>query len=1348
MSLGVDSETLAARLFALLCRWLSIALVTVGLSLATPGSARAQSGLSAEAEQAFQRGVVAAQQGQWTVALRYFDEARKTAPHQPQILFNLGLGESKLPSRELRAAVWLRAYLATSPRATNEKAVRELIEALDVRLEGALEKILRQTRDLALQLPAGFDRDQALRQVGQTQVAMGDFAAAKETVARMASDDTSGPGRVAEALAEAGDVAGAKRIVAAIKESFHIHRSSAYANIAVTQARAGDVAGAEATLAEARNEDYRIGGLFGVAQVLFQTGRKAEAAAWVMRAKDAIAALPASPRASYYPRLGQMQAAIDDIAGALQTASLIPPQQSGDVLAAVSDAYRRRFDERLKAGDLAEARRLATAITTPAIRSGAYLALHKNRLAAGDWDESLRALDEVADTDSDTANSYADLAQALVRAGDRPRARQVLARAAGRLGKMNELFVGYLVTANIAAGDLDGAKRVIPFLRDKQNALLRYAIGQAEAGDLAGAKQTIAGMQKDHQHDRALTIVADRELAAGNIPAAVQTLSMTADPKARSYRKIAEAQLAAGDLAGALRHAAAITDVSGRSFLYTDIARGQLEHGQLDAALATVLLIPSADVAKYALWPIARWQADQGDVSGALATANRIADEPTRLAVYLDSARAQLAAGHRQGSAATAAQAKALVDGMKDPGQQPLGYMALADFWLHHVGSPALARQSVGIAKSAVGSVADPAKRVELLTRLAATERLVMRWTDSRQSLLLATETAASMDPGESRNAAYKTIASAHAASVYLAAARETAARIASESDRNWALASGAWTYKSAGNAAALRELIAVLTAQEVRESVQSDLAQVLAQQGDRAAAAQIAAALPPTAYGRDNAYHALALAHAKAGDLAAARAAAAEIRGTIHGSDLFVTVARAGDVAWAEQNLRLVYESGREHVRAQVAGARAAGGDLAGAATMFSTIVDLRAKAYVCEGMAAAGDVRAATDCAARLPTHVLRVPVMLRLAQARAERGDLPGAQAILSPLRTGRPGIDLLLKIASAQVASGDEKGASQTLELMHPNDAEFVPWAAYVVATSQPATKLSHATALARGIVDPYWRDRALLALLPRATEQGAAEALVAAVTDALSRSQGRLEQARRELKSRGVAAALKQAEQVVDADAQAITLAELASSGHAGARGAATVVAATSLADGPGKAYLLLDFARARLDAGDAPGAAPLLRAAEPAVRLMTDSLWRARAHADLAQMASQAGATAVAQAAMRLARDTGDRLPEAQKARWLAYLNRPPVAQEAEEARAAVAGTERAKAWTELIEGDLKGPAFTDLAGHLQSISAQTKSKDMVDGLTRTADSLIDASKKVKAEAGKQRDEAAKALRR
>jgi hypothetical protein len=1323
-------------------RSLPVALLALALSLATPGSGPAQSTLSPEAEKAFQRGVLAAQQSQWTVALRYFEEARKTAPSQPQILFNTGLAESKLSGRELRAIAWFRAYLAASPGATNEKAVRELIEGLEVRVEGTIEKILREARDLAVKIPDRFERNYTLGEIGKRQAATGDVQAAKETVARITPGFTSGPSTVAEALAEAGDVASARQMLEAISsdDPDHITRSSAYSRIAPMQARRGDVAGAEATLSAIKRENYRISGLFGMAQALFQAGRKAESAALVTRAKDAIMALPDASRGSYYPSLGQMQASIDDVTAALQTASLIQkPEEKAQVFGAINASYQRRFDERLAAGDLAEARRLASTLTSPAIRSSAYLALSRTHLAARDWDESLRALDEVADTDQDKPLSYGRLAEALVAAGDLSRARQVLASAATRLGKMQQLFLPELVSAYVAAGDLDGGKRVIGFVQNKQNALLRYALGQVKAGDLAGARQTTAGMQKDHQHDRALTIVAEQEIATGTLQAAEQTLSMIADPKNVPHRMMAEAELAAGDFAGALRHAPHISDIDYRSWMYRDIARRQLEHGQLDAARATMTLIPKREDIETVLLTMATRQADQGDMPGAFATFNAITKKSPWM--YLSMVSTQVTSGDRQGAEAAFMQAKALVDGMTDTQQQSSSYPSLVYYGQYYL-APGPARQTAAAAKSAIRSVVDAAQRVSALTALAGYERSMMAWTESRQSLLLAMEAAASLAPGAPRNDALKGIVGAQASGGDLAGARETAARLATETDRDEALARSGWDQKSAGNAAGLRELLALLTTKDVRDRVAADLVEVLAQKGDRTAAAQIAATISGDSYYRPSAFAALAIAHVKARDLAAAKGAAAQLRdGSLSSADMLVAFADAGEAAWAEQSLRLVSESSRDDARIRVAAARAARGDIAHAATVLARAAKLSARATLCEGVAATGEVRAVSDCAAALPTPALRVPVLLRLAGARTERGDLRGAQTILTGLRTERPGADALVKIASAQVVAGDESGARETLALVHGNDAEFAPWAAHVIATAQPVSKIPHAIGLARAIIDPFWRDRALLALLRRATDPAAVDTLLGAVTDPMLRSQARLQVARGEIGNGRLAGALKQVEQIPDTEARATALSVVASSGLPGARGPATVQLAASLPDGAAKAYLFLDLARGRLAAGDAAGAVPLLRTTETALRSMSESYWKAQALAEVAQIATQTGATMVAETTMRLARDTGERLPAPEKARWVAFLNRPAVSAEVQATRAGSEGAERAKQWVSMIEGRLNDQTSTDLAGQVQSITAQANSKDMVKGLLGVADTLISRSKDIKAEADKARKE-------
>ena len=1323
----------------------AIVLLLLGLGLAIPANGYAQSSLPPDAEKAFQRGVIAAQQAQWTTALRYFEEARKAAPEQPQILFNLGLAESKLPGRELRASAWLRAYLAANPGASNAKAVRELIDALDVRLEGTIENILRQTRDLAVKIPEKYDRNSALRKVGEKQAAMGDVQAAKETAAKIAPEAPTDIGGVAVAIAEAGNVAAARQILEGMssQDQFHIFRSASYTSIAVLQARRGDLVGAEATLADVQRPVERIGTRLNIARIIFEAGRKVEAAALVARAKDEIAARPETERANYYDQLGVAQASIDDAAGALEMASLIQkPEERAQVIAAVDEFYRRRLDERLAAGDIAEARRLANAITSPDRRSNAYFVMYKNRFAARDWDESLRALGEVADSHEDKARSYANLADALVSAGDVPRARTVLAQASARLGKMQAQ--PELVSAYIAAGDLEGAKRVMSFLKDKQNGLLRYAIAQVKAGDLAGAKETIAGMQKDGQRDRALTMVADEEIAAGNVKAAEQTLAMVTDPQSVSHDRVAQGLLAAGDIDGALKHVAAMTDVTWRSFGYADIAREQVERGHVEAAQATMALIPDRARADSVLTSIAFRQAGLGDVRGAVSTVDRMTDEGTRRFTYSLIALVQVTSGDRRGAESTLMREKMLVERLTDPKEQSSAYQSLISYAISW-GFPAFARQAATAAKRAAVSVADPLQRTSALTQLAGYERSLMAWTDSRQSLRLAMESALSIPPGSSRKDALAGIVGAQVNGGDLAGARETAAYIADEKDRDEAL-SWLWT-ETPDNIAALRVVLGEVKTKDVRDRLASRLAVVLAQRGDRSAAAQLAATISMDSYYRPSAFAVLAMAHVKAGDMAAAKGAMAQIRdGTLSSADgfvmltisgkaewvssldLFAALVAAGEATWAEQSLRLLGENLRNEGRLRIATARAARGDIAPAVGLLARTGKLSDKAKLCQGMAEAGEVRAATDCAAQLQTLTMRVPVMLKLVEARAARGDLSGAQVILTRLRAERPRAEALIKIASAQVAAGDEQGARETLLLVLPQDAEFEPWATHVIAMAQPDSKLSQGITLARGITDPFWRDRALLALLPRVSDATTLEALLGAITEPLLRSQERLAAARRELNKGNAAAALKHVQQIAEVEARAMALFVVASSGLPGTRGASTVQPAASLPNGAAKAYLCLALARAGVAAGDSGEALQFLHMAEIAARSMDESIWKALAFAEVSQIAARAGNTTVADTAMQLARGTGDRLPDPERARWLAFLARPPAEQMAKESRVAIEGQ-----WTRFIESNLKDPPFTDLAGHLQSITAQAKSKDMVDGLVATANTLLSASKEMKA---------------
>lgn len=113
--------------------------------LGIPKTGNTQSAdLSPKAQEAFSRGLAAAQQQEWRVAIRDFLEAHKADPDAPQIWFNLGLASSQLPGRELRAIAWLKAYQEAVPNVPNAKALAELLAGLGARFEGNIGRLTEQ----------------------------------------------------------------------------------------------------------------------------------------------------------------------------------------------------------------------------------------------------------------------------------------------------------------------------------------------------------------------------------------------------------------------------------------------------------------------------------------------------------------------------------------------------------------------------------------------------------------------------------------------------------------------------------------------------------------------------------------------------------------------------------------------------------------------------------------------------------------------------------------------------------------------------------------------------------------------------------------------------------------------------------------------------------------------------------------------------------------------------------------------------------------------------------------------------------------------------------------------------
>jgi tetratricopeptide (TPR) repeat protein len=176
--------------------------------------------LSPEAQQDLDQGLTAAKQQEWTVAIRYFNQARQAASDSPVPLFNLGLAESQLPGHELRAICWFEAYLAAVPNADKAPAIRQQITTLENRTEGNADKIIEMLKVLAGQIaPSDYWGNwAAYPDIAGLLATSGDLDAAEQIVASQADATIKGHARmeIAQALAKA------KRIPDAIKEDDQI----------------------------------------------------------------------------------------------------------------------------------------------------------------------------------------------------------------------------------------------------------------------------------------------------------------------------------------------------------------------------------------------------------------------------------------------------------------------------------------------------------------------------------------------------------------------------------------------------------------------------------------------------------------------------------------------------------------------------------------------------------------------------------------------------------------------------------------------------------------------------------------------------------------------------------------------------------------------------------------------------------------------------------------------------------------------------------------------------------------------------------------------------------------------
>jgi len=361
-------------------------LVCVGFALPIAALARttAPAPLPPAAQAALKKGIIAAKEQEWMIAIQCFQDARKAAPTAPELFYNLGLAESKIPGRELRAIAWFGAYLTADPNASNAAAVNDFIAGLQIKNHGNINRLIKTAQDSASQTGK---QQFHLADVALLWMEAGDLAAALTTAdlnhaaTDINSDDVAvnksrALSNIAKAQANFGDIAGARKTFASALQiteliQYAYNKSDRQDEIATLQARAGDIAGAQKTAAlinysafsdsEKAKSDLQE----NIAEAQMKSGDIAGAKetfdVWM---KIANSIHDADPKCSALMHIVEAQATLGDIAGAKATLALalkaynsIENKEFKTLTAGLFPTlYSGIAHAQLKAGDIAGAR--------------------------------------------------------------------------------------------------------------------------------------------------------------------------------------------------------------------------------------------------------------------------------------------------------------------------------------------------------------------------------------------------------------------------------------------------------------------------------------------------------------------------------------------------------------------------------------------------------------------------------------------------------------------------------------------------------------------------------------------------------------------------------------------------------------------------------------------------------------------------------------------------------------------------------------------------------------------------------------------------------------------------------
>ncbi|TAN38300.1 MAG: hypothetical protein EPN25_14135 [Nitrospirae bacterium] len=360
-------------------------------------------------QEALNKGIIAAKVPDYLLAIRYFEEARKLAPQAPVIYLNLGLAESRIPSRELRAIAWFGAYLAAYPDAPNAAAVNEHISVLKVKSQSNTSRLIKTVQEVASQIPGDPGHSQVELVVLLAKA--GDMRAALGVADKIISDirKTQAHRGIATVRANAGDIAGAQMAVDLMRESND--KSNAQRSIAAAQAKGGDFEGAQKTADLIQNAGYKKEAQMDIVFAQAKSGDIAGA----QKAAGLIQDASYDDKKTMQYVIAGAQATAGDIAGALRAADLI------------QDADKKRWAQMIivsaqaTAGDIAGALKTADLVlgesTNGASKNNAWASISVVQAKGGDIAGAQKTADLIEKA-VDKGTAQRAIAEAQIKAGD------------------------------------------------------------------------------------------------------------------------------------------------------------------------------------------------------------------------------------------------------------------------------------------------------------------------------------------------------------------------------------------------------------------------------------------------------------------------------------------------------------------------------------------------------------------------------------------------------------------------------------------------------------------------------------------------------------------------------------------------------------------------------------------------------------------------------------------------------------------------------------------------------------------------------------------------------------------